>query len=95
VNSIKYTLCLITGLILSAYLKENSIDGTDEEEMKKAINEIIDPDSFTGLTVSLGHKLLNEYSFAGVDILDEMFPMEPRSAKLFAKQYMDKLESFG
>lgn len=85
----KPTQRLVLGLLLRAELESEGVGIDEKEEVRKIINDLIDPaQGYSDQAVSR----LNAYSSGGFDILVQALPDRPRTTPEFFRIYLEMIE---
>ncbi|MBC8522949.1 hypothetical protein H8D29_03380 [PVC group bacterium] len=81
---------IINGLLVSSHLKDNGINLENRAQVRKVINDLIDPNDAAHLR-DKGYEELNQYSAGGADILNRWFAQSPRSPLFFATALINEI----
>ena len=81
----------IIGLILFLEAKNNGVDIKEKTKTTKLLNNYIDPDSFSKLSLKSGFKEANRYASGGCQIMRDKI-QKPHLFGVFLKNYQEQLK---
>jgi hypothetical protein len=77
---------IIVALLVIAEADRLGIDISDKNDVKKLLNEYLDPTNPAHLSET-GFQRLNDYANGGFSVLNEVFPERPRHVDMFLERY--------